>query len=286
MKISLAGMFSILVLFPSAPALSAQSKAYHCILYTTNAGKSVRYSSGPLMTDTGVTTLNAAWKQHVIAAYHVSDPKPYGGCQPVAGTLAQQEMVVTSAEANYRQLGATVVHDKWTSAPGQTVPALPSSPAPSRSAAAPAHAPATPAPPSPAVAAAPVPAPAATPTNYVWCHSTWVGTTGTRMPDGTVLYFSDVFAGAIPPPPAGATAGNGWAQQNASVTFQPAFFAFLQRKYGFRNGGNYPVSCSASDPLTAAGLQNARKRRQEFEDLTRQFNGQVIETGWSGPPRR
>jgi hypothetical protein len=279
MKLSLAAMVSILVLFPSASTVTAQSKAYHCILYTTNAGKSVRYSSTPVLTDTGVTTLNAAWKQHVVAAYHVRDPKPYGGCQALAGTPAQQELVVTSAEANYKKLGATVVHDKWTNAPGQIVSAPASLPGPAPSTAAPA----TPAAPSPAVAAAPVPAPAASPTNYVWCHSTWVGTTGTRMPDGSVLYFTDVFAGAIPPPPAGATAGNGWAQQNASVTFQPAFFAFLQKKYGFKNGGNYPVSCSAADPLTPAGLQNAQKRRQEFEALTRQFNGQVVETGWSGP---
>lgn len=279
MKMSLAAMVSILVLFPSAPTLSAQSKAYHCILYTTNAGKSVRYSSTPVQTDTDVTTLNAAWKQHVIAAYHPSDPKPYGGCQAVAGTLAQQEMVVTSAEANYKKLGATVVHDKWTSAPGQTLPAPTPSPGPAHSAVAPATPVSTPAAPSPA----PVSVPAGPPTNYVWCHSTWVGTTGTKMPDGSVLYFSDVFAGAIPPPPAGATAGNGWAQQQASVTFQPAFFAFLQKKYGFKNGGNYPVSCSAADPLTTAGLQNAQKRRQEFEAMTRQFNGQVVETGWSGP---
>jgi hypothetical protein len=132
---------------------------------------------------------------------------------------------------------------------------------------------------------------AATPTaaanqNYVWCHSTWVGTTGTRLPAGTVLYFSDVFAGTIPPPPSGATTGgktgNGWAQENASTTFQPPFFAFLQKNYGFKDAGNYPVSCSASDPPTLAGLQNAQKNKQQFEDMTKQLNGQVVETGWSG----
>jgi hypothetical protein len=132
---------------------------------------------------------------------------------------------------------------------------------------------------------------AATPTaaanqNYVWCHSAWVGTTGTKLPTGTVLYFSDVFAGTIPPPPSGATTGgktgNGWAEVNASTTFQPPFFAFLQKKYGFKDAGNYPVSCSASDPPTLAGLQNAQKHKQEFVDMTKQLNGQVVETGWSG----
>lgn len=128
---------------------------------------------------------------------------------------------------------------------------------------------------------------AATPTaaanqNYVWCHSAWVGTTGTKLPAGTVLYFSDVFAGTIPPPPSGATRGNGWAQQNASDTFQRPFFAFLQKKYGFKDAGNYPVSCSASDPPTLAGRENAQKNKQQFEDMTKQLNGQVVETGWSG----
>ena len=122
--------------------------------------------------------------------------------------------------------------------------------------------------------------------NYVWCHSSWVGTTGTRLPAGTVLYFSDVFAGTIPPPPPGATAGgktgNGWAQENASTTFQPPFFAFLQKKYGFKDAGNYPVSCSASDPPTLAGFQNAQKNKLDFEDMTRRLNGQVVETGWNG----
>lgn len=106
------------------------------------------------------------------------------------------------------------------------------------------------------------------------------------MPDGTVLYFSDVFAGAIPPPPSGATTGgktgNGWAQENASRTYEPPFFAFLQKKYGFKNSGNYPVSCSASEPLTPVGLQNAQSHKKQYEDMAKQFNGQAVETGWSG----
>lgn len=279
MKTSIAMILFIFLLFPLAPAISAQSNAYHCILYTKNAGRNVRFSSAPLLTTADAATLNAAWKPYVVAAYHVSDPNAYGGCQAVAGTPAQQEMVVTSAEENYKKLGAEVVHVNWTSAPGQTLAALTPSPAPTHDVAAPARPVSVPA--SPAQPAAAPPAPTAPPTNYVWCHSTWVGTTGTKMPDGSVLYFSDVFAGAIPPP-SGATAGNGWAQENASVTFQPLFFAFLQKKYGFKNGGNYPVSCSASDPLTPAGRQNAQNRKQEFEDMTKQFNGQVVETGWNG----
>lgn len=282
MKISVAAILLLFVLFPSASTISAQSTAWHCVLYTKNAGKDVRFSSAPVLTAADANTLNAAWKQHVITAYHVSDPNAYGGCQALAGTLAQQEMAVTSGEDNYKRLGAQVVHDSWTTAPGQTLPAPAPSPAPTHDAAAPAKPASAPASPAQPAAVAAKPAPAAPPTNYVWCRSAWEGTVGTKMPAGTILYFSDVFAGAIPPPPAGATAGNGWAQENASVTFQPPFFAFLQKKYAFKNAGNYPVSCSASDPLTPEGQQNAQKRKQEFEDLTRQFNGQVVETGWRG----
>ena len=286
MKIFLAAMFFVLVFLPLAPAVSAQSNAYHCVLYTKNAGKDVRFSSTPVSTHADAATLNAAWKQHVVAAYHVNDANAYGGCQPVSGTAAQQEMVVTSAEANYKRLGAEVVHVVWTSAPGQILSAPTPSPEPAHEVAAPPKAVTAPAPPArPATTTAPA-APAGAPTNYVWCHSTWVGIVGTKMPTGTVLYFSEVFAGAIPRPPSGAThggkTGNGWAQTNASDAFQPSFFAFLQKKYNFRDAGNYPVSCSASDPLTMAGRQNAQKRKQEFEDMTRQFNGQVVETGWSG----
>jgi len=285
-KLCLAAIFFTYAFFPAAPAACAQPNSYHCVLYTKNAGKDVRYSSAPFATNADAATLNAAWKQHVVSAYHVSDANAYGGCQAVSGTAAQQEVVVSSAEANYKRLGAEVVHVAWTSAPGQIFSAPAPPPAPVHEAAAPAKAvspPATPA--RPAAAAAPPP-PAGPPTNYVWCHSTWVGIVGTKMPAGTILYFSEVFAGAIPTPASGANmggkTGNGWAQTNASDAFQPSFFAFLQRKYNFRNGGNYPVSCSASDPLTPAGRQNAQRRKQEYEDMTRQFNGQVVETGWSG----
>jgi hypothetical protein len=115
---------------------------------------------------------------------------------------------------------------------------------------------------------------AATPTaaanqNYVWCHSAWAGTVGTMLPAGTILYFSDVFPGTIPP-------------QNGAQTFQTPFFAFLQKKYGYKDAGNYPVDCSVGNAPTLAGLQNAQKYKQQYEDMTRQLRGQVIETGWSG----
>jgi hypothetical protein len=163
MKTSLAAILSILALLPSAPAVSAQSTAYHCILYTKNAGKDVRFSSAPVLTTADAATLNAAWKRYVVATYHVSDPNAYGGCQAVSGTLAQREMVVTTGENNYKKLGAEVVHVEWTSAPGQTAQAPTPSPERTQEPAAPAKPPAAPAPPARPAAPTNVPAPAAPP---------------------------------------------------------------------------------------------------------------------------
>jgi hypothetical protein len=117
--------------------------------------------------------------------------------------------------------------------------------------------------------------------NYVWCHSAWAGTAGTPMPPGTVMYFSDVFAAVtLPQQQSSGKTGNGGAYINAVAAFQTPFFAFLQKKYGYNPNSNYPVSCSISDPPTVAGLQNAQKNKQQFEDLAKQNRGQIVETGW------
>jgi len=116
--------------------------------------------------------------------------------------------------------------------------------------------------------------------NYVWCNSAWAGVAGTVMPSGTVMYFSDVFAAVMPPPPAGATRGNGWAQRNATAAFQTPYFAFLQKKYGYKDSSNYPVDCRVGYSPTVAGLQSAQRAKQQFEDMAKQNRAQIVETGW------
>jgi hypothetical protein len=110
---------------------------------------------------------------------------------------------------------------------------------------------------------------------YAWCSSEWAGTAGTMMPAGTVMYFSDIFPITPPPQPTQKT-GNGSAQIAAQSLASTPFSAFLQKKYGYKNG----VRCAVTYPPTLAGLQNAQKYRQEFEDLARHNNGQIVETGW------
>jgi len=113
--------------------------------------------------------------------------------------------------------------------------------------------------------------------NYAWCSSEWAGTAGTMMPAGTVMYFSDVFPTTPPPqPPPTQKTGNGSAQIAAQSAASTPFSAFLQKKYGYKNG----VRCAVTYPPTLAGQQNAQKYKQEFEDLATHNNGRIVETGW------
>jgi hypothetical protein len=132
---------------------------------------------------------------------------------------------------------------------------------------------------------------AATPTaaanqNYVWCNSAWGGTAGTMMPAGTIMYFSDVFPADMPPPvvhvPGHAPPppnANG-PQINRINALQTSFFVFLQKQYGYKDAGNYPVDCRTGYPPSLAGLQDAQKYKQQFEDEAKRNRGQIVETGW------
>jgi hypothetical protein len=268
MKTSFAMILFIFSLFPLAPAISAQSNSYHCILYTKNAGKDVRFSSTPLLTTADAPALNAAWKRYIVAAYHVGDPNAYGGCQALAGTPAQQEMVVTSAEANYKKLGAEVVHVNWTSAPGQTFAAAAPPPAPIHNVVAPAAAASAP--------AAPVAAPAAT--SNVAAPSAPLTSSTTASAGGPFIMC--------------ATSGGPGMDTNLTGAFQTtrvrhtpsggnlvdqsildAFYAYLTQKgYKFKPGSNY--GC-AVQPTEAGAKADEQKRQSGCSNC-----GKIVETGW------
>jgi len=120
----------------TAPAQSVATagKAYHCVLYTRQATKDVRYSGGPIVTDAAQPALTAAWNQEVLATYHVTDPHAHGGCQILSGIPANRERAVNSQEENWKRLHAEVIHVNWTSAPGQSFAAATPPPAPAHSA--------------------------------------------------------------------------------------------------------------------------------------------------------
>ena len=101
---------------------------------------------------------------------------------------------------------------------------------------------------------------------YVYCLS---GSTG------PVTYFSDIFAAVPTSPTTGPHAG-----RNGFPEFSGPFLAFLQNKYGFKSDSNSPPMCRAIYNPNPAGLQAAQATRQAAEDLAKQSNRQVVETGW------
>jgi hypothetical protein len=119
--------------------------------------------------------------------------------------------------------------------------------------------------------------------NYVFCHSAWAA--GTTVPAGTVMYVSDISPADMPPPlkprpghPLPPNANS--AQINRTNALQTSFFAILQKQYGYKDSGSYPVSCAVGFPPTAGGLQSAQKNKQKTEDGVKQLNGKIVETGW------
>lgn len=235
---------------PEKPVLG--SRMYYAV-FTADAA-----SNGP----NGLNThFNAYVQQNYKIHADVSGGK--GFCVRVSNDAATRANSMDMFLKQWAASNIESIHVDWTNAPAQDA----STDAKSASAAATAS----------TAAATPT---AAANQNYVWCHSAWEGTTGTMMPAGTMMYFSDVFAAVTQPQQESGKGGNGGNGVNAVAAFQTPFFAFLQKKYGFKNAGNYPVTCSISDPPTAAGLQNAQKNKQDFEDLAKQNRGQIVETGW------
>ena len=279
MKSSLATVlfrFALLfALLPLAPAVRAQSTAYHCVLYTSNAGKSVRFSSAPILTSVDVATLNAAWKQFVVSSNHVTDTQAYGGCQPLAGTAAQQETVVTAAEANYTRLGAQVVHVNWTSAPGQiasasAAAAAPTHPVTAAGAPPPPATPARPVPPAPVATPAPTPTvaappPSATPTTASAAGGSFIMCATSGGP-GRDTYLTGVFQTTrLRRMPNG-----GYFVDQAILD---DFYAYLKQKgYTFQPGSNY--GCAVK-PTEAEARADEQKRQSGCSNC-----GKIVETGW------
>jgi hypothetical protein len=223
----------------------------------------------------GTHGLNDHFAAYVRQNYKVNDNATAGavgagGCQRFSNDPATRANSLDMSQKQWASSNIESIHVNWTNTPAEnaTIDAKLAAAA------------------SVAATAAATPTAAAN-QNYVWCNSAWGGTAGTMMPAGTMMYFSDVFPADMPPPPT-ATPGhplppnaNG-AQINRIYALQTSFFTFLQKKYGYKDSGNYPVDCRTGYPPTVAGLQNAQKYRQQFEDLAKQNRGQIVETGWKG----
>ena len=58
---------------------------------------------------------------------------------------------------------------------------------------------------------------------------------------------------------------------------------FLQQKYSFKTGSNYPTQC-ANAVNNAAGLRYAQAHKQRMEEQYKQARKQIVETGWTYTP--
>ena len=185
-----------------------------------------------------------------------------GSCDRVSNDAALQANTMDMLEKQWAASKTEVIHVAWSNAPGENA--------------------ASDAKVTAAATAAAVPTAAAN-QKYVFCHSAWDA--GSTVPAGTVMYVSDIFPAEMPPPltphpghPLPPNANS--AQINKTSALQTSFFAFLQKQYGYKDSGNYPVSCATSFPPTAGGLQSAQDNKQKTEEGVKQQKGQLVETGW------
>jgi hypothetical protein len=102
---------------------------------------------------------------------------------------------------------------------------------------------------------------------YLFCSSD---------PDGPVIYFSDIFI-ADPDPSTSGMRGVSFR------TTAHAFLVFLQQKYSFKSGSNYPTGC-ANAVNSPTGLSYAQTHKQQMEDQYKQGKKQIVETGWKYTP--
>lgn len=91
-------------------------------------------------------------------------------------------------------------------------------------------------------------------------------------PEATVVYFSEIFLAS---PDTSTSRMRGVSFR----TIEHAYLTFLQQKYSFKSGSNYPTACSNA-MNNPEGLRYAQTNKQQLEDQYRQAKKQVIETGW------
>jgi hypothetical protein len=233
---------------------------YLCMYYGQKDAHPITYVSP--MVYTGAPP-SQAFFNYLKTTYDLSKIQHAAGhCDRYSSDPATQANSVDMLEKQWAASKTEVIHINWTNSPAENAAAT------AKLA-------------SEATAAA-VPTAAAN-QNYVFCHSAWAPGTKAEAA-ATVMYVSDIFPADMPPPltpkpghPLPANA-NG-AQINRTYALQTSFFAFLQKQYGYKSG-NYPVDCRTGYPPTVAGLQNAEKYKQQFEDEAKRNRGQIVETGW------
>jgi hypothetical protein len=215
-----------------------------CRLQGTQDGHQIVYVTPIFRTDLAASDISTAFAKYMNATYDVfkiGQASP--GCSTkVSNSADQQAYTMQQLEKQWADSKTVVTHVDWTGTPDEIQ--------------------ATDAKLATAQAAL-----AVTPNEkYVYCIS---GATG------PAVYFSDIFAAVPTSPTAGPHSG-----RNGFPEFSGPFLAFLQKKYGYKEDSNSPTACRAVFSPNAAGLHAAQTTKQAAQDLDKQANKQIVETGW------
>lgn len=232
------------------PPLHAQTLASRqpwytqCRLQGTQNGRQIIYVTPIFRTDLAASDISTAFAKYMNATYDVFKiGQASSSCSTkVSNSADQQAYAMQQLEKQWADSKTVVTHVDWTGAPAEIQAADEK-------------------------AATAQAALAVTPNEkYVYCIS---GATG------PAVYFSDIFAAVPTSPTFGPHSG-----RNGFPEFSGPFLAFLQKKYGYREDSNSPTTCRAVFNPNPAGLHAAQTTKQAAEDLDKQANKQVVETGW------
>ncbi len=240
--------FSIFLMAAMAFALPlrAQTQPWYtqCRLQGTQNGRQIVYVTPIFRTSLAASDISTAFAKYMSATYDVFKiGQASSGCSTkVSSSPDQQAYSTQQLEKQWADSKTVVTHINWTGAPAEIEAAD------AKAATAQAD-----------LAVAPN-------EKYVYCIS---GATG------PAVYFSDIFAAVPTSPTFGPHAG-----RNGFPEFSGPFVAFLQQKYGYKENSSSPTICRAIFSPNPAGLHAAQTTKQAAEDLDKQANKQIVETGW------
>jgi hypothetical protein len=215
-----------------------------CRLQGQQNGRQIVYVTPIFRTDLAASDISTAFAKYMNATYDVLKiGQASSSCSTkVSSSADQQAYTMQQLEKQWADSKTVVTHIDWTGSPAEIQAAD-------------------------AKAATAQAALAVTPNEkYVYCMS---GATG------PAVYFSEIFAAVPTSPTAGPHAG-----RNGFPEFSGPFLAFLQKKYGYKENTSSPTTCRAIYNPIPAGLHAAQATKQAAQDLDKQANKQIVETGW------
>ena len=215
-----------------------------CRLQGVQDGHQIVYVTPIFRTDLAASDISTAFAKYMSANYDVLKiGQASSGCSTkVSNSADQQAYTMQQLEKQWADSKTVVTHVDWTGTSAEMQA-------------------------TDAKAATAQAALAVTPNEkYVYCFS---------GANGPAVYFSDIFAAVPTSPTFGPHAG-----RNGFPEFSGPFLAFLQKKYGYKEDSSSPTTCRAIFNPNPAGLHAAQATKQAAQDLDKQANKEIVETGW------